>query len=36
MTDAHVEAFRSWSARVVAHGEDWSAANPLIEVIAEA
>jgi len=33
--DAHLEALRTWSARVLTRPATWAAANPLIEVVAE-
>ena len=35
VSDAHLEALRAWSARVLRAPAEWAAANPLIEVVAE-
>jgi hypothetical protein len=33
--DAHLDALRTWSARVLTAPAEWAAANPLIELVAE-
>jgi hypothetical protein len=33
--DAHLDALRAWSARVLNVPGEWAAANPLIELVAE-
>jgi hypothetical protein len=35
VTDAHLDALRTWSGRVLSAPAEWAAANPLIEVAAE-
>ena len=33
--DAHLDALRAWSVRVLSAPAEWAAANPLVEVVAE-
>lgn len=35
VADAHLDALREWSGRVLGAPAEWAAANPLIEVVAE-